>query len=204
MDRGIEGRNRIQPTVPMIELVERARRNDDAALSTLAERACTLALRTAYAIVGTRSQAVDIAQSVGVDAIRGLASLRDPNAFDAWVHRITVRHARHAIRRGAIRRRTEVPLALAAGWDKEAASGNHAELVAIRSALAAALTELSPRQRIAIALRYVHDLDDAEIARVMGCREGSVHSLLSRARSKLRASPHVSDLRPATQGAQRE
>jgi len=37
-------------------------------------------------------------------------------------------------------------------------------------------------------LRYVHDLSHAEIAAALGCRVGTVDSLLSRARSALRDS----------------
>ena len=38
-----------------------------------------------------------------------------------------------------------------------------------------------------MGLHYVHDLSDSEIAKALGCRRGTVNSLLSRARSKLRA-----------------
>ena len=49
-----------------------------------------------------------------------------------------------------------------------------------------ALASLSPRQRTALALRYVEDLDVRSIAERMGCSEGTVKSQLSRGTERLR------------------
>jgi RNA polymerase sigma factor (sigma-70 family) len=49
----------------------------------------------------------------------------------------------------------------------------------------AALGVLSPRQRIAIVLRYFEDLPEREIADLIGCRPGTVKSLLARSLPKL-------------------
>lgn len=62
------------------------------------------------------------------------------------------------------------------------------ELVLEGEALAVreALRVLSPRQRAAVVLRYFEDLPEAEIAHVLGCRPGTVKSLLSRSMTKLK------------------
>ncbi len=52
--------------------------------------------------------------------------------------------------------------------------------------LVEALATLSPRQRTALALRYVEDLDVRGIAERMGCSEGTVKSQLSRGTERLR------------------
>lgn len=52
--------------------------------------------------------------------------------------------------------------------------------------LVEALATLSPRQRTALALRHVEDLDIRGIAQRMGCSEGTVKSLLSRGTERLR------------------
>ena len=52
--------------------------------------------------------------------------------------------------------------------------------------LVEALVTLSPRQRTALALRYVEDLDVRGIAERMGCSEGTVKSQLSRGTERLR------------------
>jgi DNA-directed RNA polymerase specialized sigma24 family protein len=88
------------------EHVRRARGGDPEAREVLARRACTLALQTAAAIVRSRDEASEMAQDVAVDVLRSLYRLRDPDASDAWVHRITARHAlRHLGKRRTARSR---------------------------------------------------------------------------------------------------
>jgi RNA polymerase sigma factor (sigma-70 family) len=50
----------------------------------------------------------------------------------------------------------------------------------------AAVCRLPSRQRAVVALRYYEDLPEAEIARVLGCRLGTVKSSLHRALAVLR------------------
>jgi RNA polymerase sigma factor (sigma-70 family) len=52
--------------------------------------------------------------------------------------------------------------------------------------LSASLSRLSERQRIVIVLRYVADLPDEEIARILGSRPSTVRSLARRALAVLR------------------
>jgi RNA polymerase sigma factor (sigma-70 family) len=49
-----------------------------------------------------------------------------------------------------------------------------------------ALRVLNARQRAAVVLRYFEDLPEAEIAKVLGCRPGTVKSLLARSMPKLK------------------
>ncbi len=49
-----------------------------------------------------------------------------------------------------------------------------------------ALATLNERQRVAIVLRYYEDLSEADIADAIGCRPGTVKSLLSRGLTQLR------------------
>lgn len=178
------------------------RSGDARAAEVLARRATRLALRTAAALLESREEAADIAQDVAVDALRSLGKLRDPEAFDAWVHRITVRHALRRLKRSRKARQVETPLALLADT-AEPAVPQHADrdaLIAARQALATALSKLPPKQRVALALRYVHDLSDAEIAAALGCREGTVHALLSRGRQALRRDAQLVEVALAFKG----
>jgi len=49
-----------------------------------------------------------------------------------------------------------------------------------------ALDRLPARRRAAIVLRFYEDLAEADIAQVLGCRPGTVKSLLSRGLAQLR------------------
>lgn len=57
-----------------------------------------------------------------------------------------------------------------------------ARAIAVRDALRV----LTPRQRAAVVLRYYEDLPEREIAKALGCRPGTVKSLLSRSMPRLR------------------
>ena len=49
-----------------------------------------------------------------------------------------------------------------------------------------ALRSLRPRQRTAVLLRYFEDLPEREIAELLGCRPGTVKSMLARSLRQLR------------------
>ena len=65
-----------------------------------------------------------------------------------------------------------------------------------------ALSELPPRMRAAVVLRYFEDLSVADTAEALGCSQGTVKSQTARALDKLRflleAPPTVVTLAPAT------
>lgn len=182
--------------------VLRRRDGDPNATEELARDATRLALRTAAALVESREEAADIAQEVAIDVLSTLDKLRDPEAFDAWVHRITVRRTLRRLKKRRRARANEMPLALLEASEQPPAPEglDRDTVLAARSALADALAELPPKQRLALALRYVHDLSDAEIAAALECRTGTVHALLSRGRSALRQDPQLAELALAFRG----
>lgn len=78
------------------------------------------------------------------------------------------------------------------------------EAVANRRMIWQLLGTLPERQRAALVLRYFHDLADAEIAASLGCRAGTVRSLLSRGLASLReAAERVAPSPPAVRGEHR-
>ena len=60
------------------------------------------------------------------------------------------------------------------------------ELPELQLDLLRALRTLTPRRRIALVLRFYEDMAEAEIATTMGCRVGTVKSLVSRGLADLR------------------
>jgi RNA polymerase sigma-70 factor (ECF subfamily) len=171
-------------------LVDGVRAGDAAAREQFARYVTRLALRTAAATLGGRDGADDVAQEVAITALQNLRRLRDPERLDAWVHRIAVRRTLDALTRA---QRSELQAEPPHGTVNLSESP---ESVAGRLALREALAALPPRQRIALALRYVHDLTDAEIADALGCRRGTANSLLSRGRALLRRDPVMAQFGP--------
>lgn len=151
-----------------------------------------IAFRTATAALGSREDAADVAQDVALDALRSLDRLRDPQAFDAWVRKIAVRHTVRALRRQQQRPAASAPAS--DGGDVHEPGVDRDLVIASREAFAQALASLPPRQAVALVLRYVHDLTDREIAEALGCRRGTVNALLSRGRATLREAPALKAL----------
>jgi RNA polymerase sigma factor (sigma-70 family) len=175
-------------------LVAGCRAGDRAAQSEIARRAARNALRTASVAMGDGHAAADVSQEVAVRVLRGIGDLRKPALFDAWVYRITVSE----IRRAYNRRRRDPATSLDAD-EALALTDRDVDMPGAfleRAQLREALADLPLRERTAIALRYVHDLGDDEIARAMRCRAGTVRSLLSRARARLSAHPALAEHRP--------
>ena len=78
------------------------------------------------------------------------------------------------------------------------AGPDEATAVDDRDAIIRLLHQLPPRQRTVIVLRYWEDLTEAETARAMGCRIGTVKATASRALRRLRElSAPVDDPAPA-------
>lgn len=148
-------------------------------VADVAARALVVGRRTALGVLGDREAAADVAQEVAIVAVRRARSLRDPAALDAWLHRVAVRAALKEARRARTRRAAELA-------HHEQRSDSRTDHPGVDSALAL-LEGLPDRQRAALTLRYVHDLPDAAIARALGCRKGTVRSLLSRGREAVRA-----------------
>ncbi|WP_051470983.1 RNA polymerase sigma factor [Patulibacter minatonensis] len=150
----------------------RARPDDDA------ERVLAVAFRCALGVLRDREAAADVAQEVAVRALTRRRALRDPGALDAWVRTIAIRAAiREA---GRTRRRRSAERDHGA---REVPPAGPAEAVGDATAL---LRGLPARQKAALTLRYVHDLPDEEIARILRCRPATVRSLLSRGRDAVR------------------
>jgi RNA polymerase sigma-70 factor (ECF subfamily) len=157
------------------------------AREAVAARACSLALKTAAGFLGSRELASDVAQDVAIDVMQHLPKLRHPAAFDAWVHRIAVRETLRAARRHRLRlsrERVSVDELLDMGGPPEEAIAP--EQLALQDVLQRSLRSLPAKQRVAVILKYVHDLTEAEIAAALACPPGTAASLLSRARAELR------------------
>jgi RNA polymerase sigma factor (sigma-70 family) len=59
--------------------------------------------------------------------------------------------------------------------------------VATRATIRSAMLQLTPRQRAAIVLRFYEDLSERQTADLLGCRPGTVKSLVSQGLERLRS-----------------
>lgn len=176
-----------------------------AAAEELAERALRIALRTASAMLRDRAQAADVAQDVAVEVLRGVDRLRNSETLDAWIHRIAVRHTMRVIKKTRLRALREVSLddlpetAQPESPEQPYESAVRRELAA---AVADALEQLPAKQRMALVLRYVHDMSHQQIAEAMNIRPGTAGALITRGRTTLRDSGALSQF-DAPEGSRR-
>jgi RNA polymerase sigma-70 factor (sigma-E family) len=138
------------------------------------------ARRLAYLLTGSVGDADDIAHEAFLRCAGRLGALRSPDRFGAYLRRAVVREV--AMRRRAADREY-------GRLDRASRSRpvtDDVQTATDRVDLVAALQRLPARQRTAIVLRYWSDLPEAEIARSLGCRPGTVKSSLARGLAALR------------------
>ena len=134
-------------------------------------------LGLAYALTGNPHDAWDLVQETFVRLGLRWRRLREENpaAYARTVMvRLNVDRLRHL--------RRELP-----AWYVRDTEAPVVEVGQADQWLLDALADLSPRQRTALALRFVEDLDVAHIAERMGCSTGTAKSHLSRGIRRLRS-----------------
>src|SRR3954453_17053602 len=123
-------------------------------------------LRTAQVVCGDRHLAEDLVQDVLVKVHARWASISGLDAPDAYVRRMLVNEFLSWRRKWS----RQIPQA---DPPVSSAQGDHAADLAERDALVREIGTLPARQRVVIALRYLGDLPDSEIANSMGCSEST-------------------------------
>jgi RNA polymerase sigma-70 factor (sigma-E family) len=136
--------------------------------------------RLAFLLTGDQAVAEDLVQEAFVRAFARFGYLRSPDALGAYLRRTIVNLAgKHHQRR-----RRERALSMAAPSSPLAAVGRPD--VESRELLWAALQQLPHRQRAALVLRFYGDLSERDAAAVLGCRAGTVKSLVHRGLAAMR------------------
>ncbi len=164
------------------DLVRRAQRGDAEAFGVLASAAYSGLCAMAQRILRDQDVAQDAVQECLVRAWRGMRGLRDPDRFDAWLHRLLV-NACYAESRRHRRRAMELrvlPL-------DQPTAGDAASDLAERDALERGFRRLPVEQRAVLVLHHYLGLHLPEIARTLGIPEGTARSRLHYATVAMRA-----------------
>jgi RNA polymerase sigma factor (sigma-70 family) len=164
------------------ELVERARRGDGEAFTTLAAATVARLDAAARLILRDPEAAKDAVQDAYARAWRDIAGLRDPDRFDAWLHRLVGNACRDQLRR---RRRRPIEVELGEIDHRRAPDVFGAPLD--RDELERAFRRLAPEQRAVIVLRFFLDMPLGEAASVLGIPEGTAKSRLHRSLREMRS-----------------
>ncbi len=131
-------------------------------------------VRLARITTGRDAGAEDIVQEAFAELYRAFARVEHPVAY---LRRAVISRSVSMLRRARIE-----SAYLTRHQLKAVVAPLGPEAVAVRAALA----RLRPRQRAAVFLRYYLDLPEAAIGDALGCRLGTVKSLLHRSHETLR------------------
>ena len=163
-------------------LVERAMAGDQDAFSSLAAQHVDGCYRLAYRILRDADRAQDAAQQALLGAWRDLPTLRDPERFEAWLHRLVV-HACYVEARSQRRWVARVRVIR----DDTHLEPDVARSVAARADLEDAFRRLTPEQRAVVVLHHHLGYPLTEIAATLGIPDGTARSRLHHAVRQLRA-----------------
>jgi RNA polymerase sigma-70 factor (ECF subfamily) len=166
------------------QLVERAIAGDFDAFEALVRISVARQYALATLILHDTDRAHDAVQDALVGAWRGLSAVRDPEAWDAWVSRLTVRACYAAAKRE--RRRSLVELPAHPDLDVPAPHDDAAAL-AERDLVGRELAKLPIDQRAVIVLHFYVGLPLTEVATVLDIPAGTAKSRLHRGLEALRA-----------------
>jgi len=180
-------------------LVDRAKLGDEEAFDALARTVGDRCMAIACRILRDADLAEDAVQAALITAWRELRSLRDPDRFEPWLHRILTNACYAEAKRG--RRWSAQIRVLPLG---EASNPGGILTVDDRDQLERALRRLTLEQRAVLVFHHYLDLSPSEVADRLGIPLGTVKSRLHYAMAALRASleadartPAISQERPA-------
>lgn len=171
------------------ELVELARRGDDAAFGTLVDRHRTAVFRAALAALGTREDAEEVAQEAFVAAFRHLKDFREDASFKTWLLSIAWRKALTRRRSVKTMLRRFVQPSEDAEWQAPDTGRTQEQAVLdkeLRGHIRREISRLSPKLRDALLLASAGEHSYSDIAGVLGIPVGTLKWRVNEARRRLR------------------
>ena len=174
------------------QLIQQAAAGDAASFEALVLRYQTQVYSLAYRMVGNEADAQDLAQEAFVRSWRALDSFQFSSQFSTWLYRLTSNICIDFLR--AQKKRKHISLTVLQDdeqqqWDMPDHRPLPEEQMIVaqeREALSNAIASLDPEYRQVLILRIVNDCSYQQISEILGIREGTVKSRLSRAREQLR------------------
>ena len=182
-------------------LVARLLARDESAFNALVRAHERRVFALIVRMLGSRSEAEDVAQEVFVQVFKAIGSFRGESKLSTWIYRIAINlsknrskylRARHAGRQEPIENleeRASLVGLVGSGTATATPLERPDELMAGRQLehiVQAAILELEPSFRECLVLRDIEDLSYEEIGIITGLPEGTVKSRIHRARAQLK------------------
>jgi RNA polymerase sigma-70 factor (ECF subfamily) len=166
-----------------VEKVDAARRGDKDSFAQVYESVAPDLYKVALYTLGNSHDAEDVVSETFVEAYKGIAKIREPASFRAWILKILSARCKHKIAEY---------IAGKSNFDIEDFSvtlveeGDLAVDVAEKATVLKAMSMLSEQERLILVLSVVNGYTTKEISRILASPQGTVSSKMHRALSKLR------------------
>jgi RNA polymerase sigma-70 factor, ECF subfamily len=164
------------------DLVERARGADREAFAVLVHQVSDSLYAVAFRILRDSTLAEDALQNALVLAWRRLPKLRDPDRFEAWIHRILV----HACYDEFNQARSRRPSFVTVLPSEHPGMPDTTSTIADRDELERAFRSLTVEQRAVFVLHHYVGLPLVEVAELLGIPAGTARSRLHYGIAQLR------------------
>ena len=165
--------------------IRRAQHGDRQAFEALVRRYQRRVYITARRILGSHTDADDVAQEAFLRAYRGLASFDGRSDVFTWLYRIVVNVALNHLR--SARRHQASALDEAsneAGHTSDPAGRAEAREACLQ--VREAIAHLPPSLRVTVVLALLEELPHKKVGEILGCSEGTVAWRVNQARKMLR------------------
>jgi RNA polymerase sigma factor (sigma-70 family) len=182
-------------------LVQRVLAGDRAAFTTLALRSAASVLRLCQRLLGSVHDAEDVRQEALLQAFLGLARLREPAHFGAWLHAIAANLARTVLRQRRVVSLDGIPPEIPVYdlWSRIPPQPDAIVLAReVHKTIMAAIQDLPARQREAVIGFYLEHYHYDELAAILGVPLSTVKGRLFYGRQALRRvlAPLAADVNP--------
>jgi len=170
--------------VTELDLVQRAKTGDEAAMAELLSGHVQQAYRLALHILHNRADAEDATQNAFVKAFTELSRFEQRSSFATWLLRIVTREALNLLRADKTR------FAFWQRQQRDVETESPVESIVLESVehrdVVSAVNQLKTNDRLVLTLSYFIGLSEAEIAEAMGIRPGTVKWRKNKALARLR------------------
>jgi RNA polymerase sigma-70 factor (ECF subfamily) len=165
-------------------IIKACKQGDRAAFHSLFETYKDKVYSIAYHYSGEEAMARDVTQQVFLKLFTSISQFREDSEFTTWLYRIVANTCTDEHRK----RRRFVPFSPEIEVSKMSVKGSQEETYhrrQVADSVRGAISELSPKLRLPILLKYVEGLSYDEIAVTLGCSIGTVSSRLNRGHKML-------------------
>lgn len=147
---------------------------DNAFIERIVEEYSDIILRLAMHHVKNRSEAEDITQKVFLKVLKLRPDFQSPEHEKAWILRVTINLCKDYLKSSWFRKITYMEENYSTGFKE------------YRGELLSVVQRLPQKYRNVVYLYYYEEMSITEVSGILGVKEGTIMSLLHRARAKLK------------------